>query len=65
MNTIIHLNVIIIVIAAIHFLLFITVGSNFSFINYFKYKEDYMKWYTMRQKYIPLHKRTHFTKKQK
>ena len=41
----------------------ITVGSNFSFMNYFRYGEDYMKWYTMRQKYIPPHKRQHFTKR--
>ena len=43
----------------------ITVGSNFSIISYIRYKNDYKLWYSRRQKYIPPHKRSHFSKKKK
>jgi len=49
----------------LNFIKSITVGSNFSFYNYFKYKDDYKKWYLMRQTYIPPHKRENFSKKRK
>jgi len=47
----------------LNFIKSITIGSNFSIINYFKYKEDYLKWYTFKQKYIPPHKRKNFSKR--
>jgi len=59
------LMTIVISLLIIQFIKSITIGSNFSFYNYFKYKDDYKKWYTIRQKYIPPHKRENFTKKRK
>jgi len=56
--------IVLLTILVLDFIKSITIGSNFNFIKYFKYKDDYMKWYTIRQKYIPAHKRTHFKKKQ-
>ena len=52
-----------VIILFVHFLKTIIIGSNFSIYNYFKYKDDYIKWYTIRQQYIPPHKRKDFKTK--
>lgn len=39
------------------------VGPTFSILKYIKYKNDYMKWYSFRQTYIPVKKRVNFNKK--
>ena len=57
------LETILLTIIILDFIKSITIGSNFSFYKYFKYKNDYIKWYKFRLTYLPPHKRKKINKK--
>jgi len=53
----------IIIYITFNFIKSMIIGSSFSVIKYFIFKEDYIKWYNFRQKYISPKKRLLFNKK--